>query len=409
MKWLFIAIIGLSAKLVVAQTIEFSIYFDSNKSEPRAEQVQGLDSLLAVLDPERIISISLVGHADTTSNRQYNKTLARRRVETVSKYLISHGIPDSMLIIASKGDLTPIGDNRSEEGRALNRRVILTITKMPDSEDPNAHPHHNDPTHCSHKDTVICFPSTNICIRTNECQLLCCTYGITHINRDLLLRSPLNCNKPDGSVLGIIAAFRLNPQWPCEAEKLLDPSWILTVPVPPDVSPQHVSLEYFDYDGSWIPPPKQTARMKVKKTKDGHVMEISVQRLIAAYVVCAYKLTTHKVQLKLPLGADPQTLMVYTDPVTSALWCRKERGRTWVCSLPCTDSYTLRVYGQREGFGTYIDFRNLDHRVQLFGKECPCTESQGKRLLGLVPTKGRKLYRKYSAEPEDLQTVPVQK
>ncbi len=72
------------------------------------------------------LRVLIVGHTDSTGDREYNMGLSRRRAEAVVKSLRDHyGIAASRLIPAGVGMLAPVASNRTEEGRAKNRRVEL--------------------------------------------------------------------------------------------------------------------------------------------------------------------------------------------------------------------------------------------------------------------------------------------
>ena len=78
-------------------------------------------------NPESILSIT--GHADKIGTSEYNQALGYRRAQTIQKYLESTGINVDKLIAESKGEDQPIADQSTEEGRAKNRRTVITIKK----------------------------------------------------------------------------------------------------------------------------------------------------------------------------------------------------------------------------------------------------------------------------------------
>ena len=72
-------------------------------------------------------TIVVEGHTDSQGKDSYNQDLSRRRAEAVRSYLVSRGIPDDMITAVGKGELEPIADNKTAEGRANNRRVEIEI------------------------------------------------------------------------------------------------------------------------------------------------------------------------------------------------------------------------------------------------------------------------------------------
>lgn len=70
------------------------------------------------------------GHTDSTGSDAYNLQLSQRRAEAVASYLVSQGIKRERLITVGAGEAYPIASNDTEEGRAANRRVELTIVPV---------------------------------------------------------------------------------------------------------------------------------------------------------------------------------------------------------------------------------------------------------------------------------------
>lgn len=69
----------------------------------------------------------IVGHADNTGTEEHNYKLAMERAEFVKRYFIGNHISESKIETISKGEKDPIADDSTTEGRAKNRRVVVTI------------------------------------------------------------------------------------------------------------------------------------------------------------------------------------------------------------------------------------------------------------------------------------------
>ncbi len=67
----------------------------------------------------------LIGHTDDTGSSQLNATLSERRAKAVAGYLKQQGLPESTLYFQGAGETLPIADNRTDTGRAINRRVEI--------------------------------------------------------------------------------------------------------------------------------------------------------------------------------------------------------------------------------------------------------------------------------------------
>ena len=73
----------------------------------------------------RLPKLVLVGHTDNVGSDQYNLGLSQRRVNSVKAFLVKQGILARRLGTAGKGESQPRATNKTEQGRAANRRVEL--------------------------------------------------------------------------------------------------------------------------------------------------------------------------------------------------------------------------------------------------------------------------------------------
>jgi outer membrane protein OmpA-like peptidoglycan-associated protein len=81
---------------------------------------------IEILKNKRIL---IVGHTDDTGSSRSNADLSERRAKSVAKLFRDAGISDSQIYFQGAGETLPIADNRTEEGRAKNRRVeIVDLT-----------------------------------------------------------------------------------------------------------------------------------------------------------------------------------------------------------------------------------------------------------------------------------------
>ncbi|NNM13661.1 MAG: OmpA family protein, partial [Gammaproteobacteria bacterium] len=71
--------------------------------------------------------IEVAGHTDSTGTDSYNNALSKSRAAAVALYLRNKGIGSERLTVKGYGESTPIADNSTKQGRALNRRVVLKI------------------------------------------------------------------------------------------------------------------------------------------------------------------------------------------------------------------------------------------------------------------------------------------
>jgi len=104
----------------------YGIYFDTGKSEIKAESEPSLEEIAKMLKQNATIKLFVVGHTDNVGGVGANMTLSKARAESVVKELTTkHGVGAGQLAAYGVGSLSPVGPNATEEGRALNRRVEL--------------------------------------------------------------------------------------------------------------------------------------------------------------------------------------------------------------------------------------------------------------------------------------------
>ena len=76
-------------------------------------------------EPDVIIG----GHTDSTGPEPINEHLSQQRAEAVRQYLVANGIlPFDKIISVGYGSMRPLASNSTEKGRAMNRRIDVTIS-----------------------------------------------------------------------------------------------------------------------------------------------------------------------------------------------------------------------------------------------------------------------------------------
>jgi len=129
------AVLAASTAVVAEAFIEnLEFGFDSDKLSSSDEAK--LDEVIANLDPyrqqlrENIAHVNVIGYTDSRGPAAYNQGLSERRAQSVADYLINKGnVRPEVLRVSGMGEADPIGDNNTEEGRRLNRRVVLEVVK----------------------------------------------------------------------------------------------------------------------------------------------------------------------------------------------------------------------------------------------------------------------------------------
>lgn len=108
---------------------KITLYFESNEQEINltAEQRNYLNSLKAYLAENPTAKAKVTGHTDSAGKDKWNMRLSRKRSEFVRDFMIDQGIPKQQIRNEGIGPDEPIASNETEEGKALNRRVEITL------------------------------------------------------------------------------------------------------------------------------------------------------------------------------------------------------------------------------------------------------------------------------------------
>ena len=105
--------------------IALYINFETGKSNISAESLSVIDQLVELMNSTEGLKISIEGHTDNVGTAENNKALSVNRSKAVMNAMVAKGISATRLSSMGWGQEKPIADNRTEEGRAKNRRVEI--------------------------------------------------------------------------------------------------------------------------------------------------------------------------------------------------------------------------------------------------------------------------------------------
>ncbi len=104
----------------------YAIEFDHDSDVIKASSDEQIAEIAAFLTTNANINVLVVGHSDMTGGLDYNQSLSERRAKAVVERLSSDsGIARDRLAGIGVGPASPVASNRSEDGRARNRRVEI--------------------------------------------------------------------------------------------------------------------------------------------------------------------------------------------------------------------------------------------------------------------------------------------
>jgi outer membrane protein OmpA-like peptidoglycan-associated protein/tetratricopeptide (TPR) repeat protein len=105
-----------------------NIFFDSKKSELKPGSIAELNSVVQLMNDNPKLKILISGFTDNVGKPQDNITLSNNRALAVVRYLLSsQQIAKERLQYKGFGETNPIADNKTEEGKAKNRRTEMSV------------------------------------------------------------------------------------------------------------------------------------------------------------------------------------------------------------------------------------------------------------------------------------------
>ena len=105
--------------------IALYINFETGKSDIKPESQNIIDQIVEMLKSNPTLKISVEGHTDNAGNIQSNQTLSENRAKAIMNAIGSKGVDKLRLSSKGWGQTKPIDDNKTEDGKAKNRRVEI--------------------------------------------------------------------------------------------------------------------------------------------------------------------------------------------------------------------------------------------------------------------------------------------
>lgn len=99
------------------------IYFDYDKADIRPEYDAFLKRIVYVINSHSDLRVRVTGNTDADGSDEYNEGLSERRAQAIIDFFVKAGLRRDRIVIDFKGEKNPVSDNKSAEGKQLNRRV----------------------------------------------------------------------------------------------------------------------------------------------------------------------------------------------------------------------------------------------------------------------------------------------
>ncbi len=107
-----------------------NVTFRTGSADLNAQFFKVLDGVALVAKKYDKTIIEIAGHTDNVGGADFNKQLSQRRASAVAQYLMSKGVSEPRIMTAAGGEEHPIASNSTEQGRAANRRVEVTLAPL---------------------------------------------------------------------------------------------------------------------------------------------------------------------------------------------------------------------------------------------------------------------------------------
>lgn len=118
--------VNVPGRPIVIGAVQFAFNQDAITPEAATVLDQIAASLLESVNMSRTITVT--GNTDAIGSESYNTTLGQQRADQVRDYLVSKGVASSRITSRSAGEGDPLAPNNTDNGRATNRRVLISLS-----------------------------------------------------------------------------------------------------------------------------------------------------------------------------------------------------------------------------------------------------------------------------------------
>lgn len=120
------------AVVVQEETIVIrDVHFEFNKATLTPGDKDVLSTVATRLKQETSTAqLRVTGHTDSVGSDAYNQRLSEKRANSVVQYLVENGVPRASFVsVSGAGESQPVADNKTADGRAMNRRTEIKINR----------------------------------------------------------------------------------------------------------------------------------------------------------------------------------------------------------------------------------------------------------------------------------------
>lgn len=104
-----------------------AIHFRTGRVQIRRDSHELLGNVFAIAERCDEFSLEVAGHTDSLGGAARNQQLSQQRAQAVVNWLANKGLDVSRMKAIGHGEKFPVADNNTRSGRALNRRIEITV------------------------------------------------------------------------------------------------------------------------------------------------------------------------------------------------------------------------------------------------------------------------------------------
>ena len=109
--------------------VNLHVNFETASSKVDAASNSNIKEFADFLKARTEYSAEIVGHTDSVGQKTSNQKLSESRASAVTKLIVKEGVNAKRVKSSGKGEMAPVADNNTEDGKAQNRRVEAKLTK----------------------------------------------------------------------------------------------------------------------------------------------------------------------------------------------------------------------------------------------------------------------------------------
>jgi outer membrane protein OmpA-like peptidoglycan-associated protein len=122
--------IPLSPIKVGEKLMLYNVFYETDSWNLKQESLIELKKLYNLLADNKDVVVEIGGYTDSTGSSDHNLILSENRAKSVVNYLLAQGISQIRMKYKGYGATLPVGDNKTAEGRQLNRRTEVKILEI---------------------------------------------------------------------------------------------------------------------------------------------------------------------------------------------------------------------------------------------------------------------------------------